>query len=150
MDFATNITKTATALQPLAETVRQFTVADWAVGFIGLCLLAVKITDGKLHHIPDPAFDLWFSYPQGGQVGKAATPTRTRNINTKMTESVCIRLRALIAEQRLGGVLGDTIRHSKGVRKIPRPRTFGKIQHRQHGRGPRRLRSQSPRRLSQE
>jgi len=87
MENINNITS-ANAILSIAETVQQLSIGDWLVCFIGLCLLAVKATDGKLHHIPNPEFDKWFSCPQVEQLGKPVAQRRTRNINAKMTEAV--------------------------------------------------------------
>src|ERR1700734_2076531 len=78
----------ASAFPLVAESVQRLSFGDWLVGLIALGFLAVKITDGKLHHIPNPEFNKWYSYPQEGQLNKATTKKRTRNINIKMNESV--------------------------------------------------------------
>lgn len=85
-----NITSISSAntLPLIAETVQRLSVADWIICIIGVCLLAVKATDGKLHHVPNPEFDEWFSCPQVDRLGKITAQQRTRNINVKMTEAV--------------------------------------------------------------
>jgi hypothetical protein len=78
----------AKALPLVAQSVQRLSYGDWLVGLVALGFLAVKVTDGKLHHIPNPSFDKWYSYPQEGQLNKTTTKKRTRNINMKMVESV--------------------------------------------------------------
>ena len=70
------------------EVVAKMTAADWLVGLIALGFIVLKATDGKLHHIPNPDFNRWYSCPQEGQLTKPVGPKRTRNINIKMSESV--------------------------------------------------------------
>jgi hypothetical protein len=79
------------------EVVAKMTAADWLVGLIALGFIVLKATDGKLHHIPNPEFHKWYSCPQEGQLTKSLGPKRTRNINTKMSESVCPRILFLIS-----------------------------------------------------
>jgi len=70
------------------EVVAKMTYADWLVGLIALGFVALKATDGKLHHIPNPEFHRWYSCPQEGQLTKPVGQKRTRNINVKMSEAV--------------------------------------------------------------
>jgi len=70
------------------DVVAKLSYGDWLVGLIALGLIALKATDGKLHHIPNPEFHRWYSSPQEGQPTKPAGPKRTRNINIKMSEAV--------------------------------------------------------------
>jgi hypothetical protein len=86
MDLATNFT--AKAAHTVPSTIQQFSAGDWFVTAVALFFILLKATDGKLHHIPNPKFDLWFSYPQEGQSKASAVQKRTRNISTRMTESV--------------------------------------------------------------
>ena len=70
------------------DVVSKLSYGDWLVGLIALGFIVLKATDGKLHHIPNPDFNRWYSCPQEGQLTKPVGPKRTRNINIKMSESV--------------------------------------------------------------
>ena len=86
MDFAGNITRAAAYRVP--SVVNGLSAGDLVVSFIFFCWVVLKATDGKLHHVPNPKFHLWYSYPQEGESKTPTIQKRTRNINVKMTESV--------------------------------------------------------------
>src|SRR5438105_2797399 len=124
------------------DVVAKLSYGDWLVGLIALGLIALKATDGKLHHIPNPEFHRWYSSPQEGQPTKPAGPKRTRNINIKMSEAVWPLLCVfLISGQRSSRILGYSIWHSKSPRQVSRKRSHCTSQYQIHGSGFSSLRS---------
>ena len=59
--------------------IQNFSFGDWIVTAIALFFVVLKATDGKLHHVPNPKFHLWYSRPQQG-----ITPAQKRKVNIEV------------------------------------------------------------------